>query len=149
MTTEHTLQQLERNADDNEPIFTLTGLREEMEHPDPNRQERAREAMRWMVLLADLRAKAADVRGGDLLAEFRGAFDRRRLGDDLQSADPMRHDVALRFLVAITAVTADREPEDEAVSFEIEQQVERLYARGRALLAAMDGEAGEPVDPLN
>ena len=147
MTTDNTLQQLERTADEGR-LFDETTLREELRHPDQNRRELAREAKRWLLILTDLRAKAD---GAAHVVAWQSASDPHRMREDLKSTDPRRRKVAARVTNKLAMMEAYREVANSTgpTSLDIKLRVMAIGARVRDTLREMDIAGGRPVAALN
>jgi hypothetical protein len=94
-----------RGARDEDRMFDMESLREELSHKDGNRRQAARTAMYWLSRLATLRAR---ITGAARDQVWKQIFQAKQLQADLHSADDSLRHLAHRVLAAVSGVAAIR-----------------------------------------
>ena len=117
---EHDTENDERDADGDEPLFTIELLVEELQHPDTDRRDAAVDALLPLKRLVDLRA-ALNCTTADQVWEH--IFDRDRLQAEIDGSNPVLRDAAVDVLDAVTHCAALRYAEDSTLPPSLEDQL--------------------------
>lgn len=147
MVNDSTLQQLERTADEG-PFFEQDALRQELEHCNPYRRETAQRAMRFLMILADLRAEAD---GTNVYVAWKSIFDTRRMCADMESEHVLRREMAVAACMRLQRLTSCRERDRSvaAPAKDLRLRAMTIDAHVRESMREFSRIVGEPTTPLH
>src|SRR5262245_57155352 len=109
-------------TDENDDVFSIELLAEELNHPGEHRRTAAREALDALKVLADVRAGAEQLPREHV---WKHIFDRGRIRSEIDGKDRARRRVAWCVLHSLAEVVALR-AEDDPTPLPLEHKVASL-----------------------
>ena len=132
-------------TDENNEVFSIELLAEELNHPADHRREAAREALDALKTLADVRARTEQLPREQV---WKHIFDRDRIRAEIDGKDRARRRVAWSVLHTLAEVVALR-AEDDPTPLPLEHKVASLalWRQTQHMIEEKERELGTATKP--